>query len=91
MLENVLENSLNTLSGTVQRITYRNEGNSYTVAEIKTKKDTLTVVGFLPFLNEGDSVVLHGNYVFHTTYGQQFKCDLCEVSAPATQTQILSF
>ena len=33
------------ISGTVERITYRNQSNSYTVAEVKLPGETVTVVG----------------------------------------------
>ena len=32
------------ISGTVERITYRNQSNSYTVAEVKLPGETVTVV-----------------------------------------------
>ena len=40
------------ISGTVERITYRNQSNSYTVAEVKLPGETVTVVGMLPVLTE---------------------------------------
>ena len=46
------------IEGQIEEIIYQNEVNGYTVAEILTDGDTLTVVGFLPFINKGDSLKL---------------------------------
>ncbi len=90
-MENVIENSVHTISGTVQRITYRNEGNSYTVADVKTNKETITVVGILPFLNEGDLAEFTGRFIVHPTYGQQFSAESFERKAPENSAAILRY
>ena len=79
------------IKGVVESITYRNKENSYTVIKLKTNNEEIVATGYMPFISENDSVILHGNYVFHSTYGQQFKCELCEVAVPQTQSQILKF
>ncbi len=79
------------LSGCVESITYRNRENGYTVFKLKTSDELIVVTGIMPFVNEGDSVTVHGEYVIHSTYGQQFKCNLCDVSMPTTQAQILKY
>ena len=38
------------VSGIIEKITYRNEANGYTVAEVKTKQERITVVGIIPFI-----------------------------------------
>ena len=42
------------LEGQLQEIIYQNDSNSYTIAVLKTEEDEYTVVGYLPFINEGD-------------------------------------
>ncbi len=79
------------LSGTVEKITYCNGVNSYTVAEINTKDETVTVVGILPFLNEGDTAVFTGEYTLHPTYGQQFKAESFEKTIPQNSAAILKY
>lgn len=61
------ENNLSELSGTVEKITYRNDVNCYTVAEIRAGKERVTVVGTLPYLSEGDAAVFFGTYTVHPT------------------------
>ena len=79
------------IKGTVESVTYRNKDNGYTVIKIKYNNESIVATGTMPFLSEGDVVQLHGNYVFHSTYGNQFKSELCEVSVPETQAQILRY
>ncbi len=42
------------LKGQVEEIIYQNELNSYTIAELATESDLITIVGYLPFVNVGD-------------------------------------
>ena len=53
-MQDILTDSVKEIKGTVERITYRNEGNSYTVAEVKADGKSQTVVRILPILTEGD-------------------------------------
>ena len=46
--------------GEVQSIIYKNESNSYTIAEFETDEEITTVVGYLPFVNIGDTLNLIG-------------------------------
>ena len=72
------------ISGTVERITYKNQNNGYTVAEVKLPGESITVVGMLPFLTEGDCAVFYGSYTVHPTYGRQFKAESFERKTPET-------
>lgn len=82
---------LQAIVGTVQRITFRNESNCYTVAEVRSGKEVLTVVGILPFLNEGDNAEFTGNYTVHPTYGQQFAAKAFERRVPENAAAILRY
>jgi len=47
------------IKGQILEIIYRNDSNSYTIAELeKDDGDNLTVVGYLPFIEEGDTLKL---------------------------------
>ncbi len=85
------EISLTEISGTVERITYQNSANGYTVASVKTKEEEITVVGILPFLNEGDTASFLGEYTLHPTYGQQFKAVEFKRIIPQNQADILKY
>ena len=80
-----------TLTGTVNRITYKNETNGYTVAEVRADKENVTVVGILPFLNEGDLADFYGKYIIHPSYGQQFSALSFERKIPQNAAAILRY
>ena len=78
------------LTGEITSIIYQNEINSYTIAEmyvdeIDGKEDNLiTIVGYLPFVVEGDELKIVGKFVEHKEYGRQFKVDTFEKLMPQT-------
>lgn len=72
------------ITGEVQGIIYKNEVNSYTIAEFETEEEATTIVGYLPFVNEGDNLKLVGKFVEHKEYGRQFKVDTFEKMMPQT-------
>lgn len=74
--------------GEIQSIIYQNEVNSYTIAEFETEEERTTVVGYLPFIHEGDSLKLIGKFVEHKDYGIQFKIDTFEKLMPKTAKAI---
>ncbi len=79
------------ISGIIDKITFRNEANAYTVAVLKTKAEQIVVVGTLPFINEGDSVELSGEYTVHATYGEQFKVSSFTQKTPENAAAILRY
>ena len=72
------------ITGQITEIIYQNEINCYTVAEFTMEKEIVTVVGYLPFINQGDSLKLIGKFVTHQDYGEQFKIDTFEKIMPQT-------
>ena len=79
------------ISGTVERITYKNQNNGYTVAEVKLPGESITVVGMLPFLTEGDCAVFYGSYTVHPTYGRQFKAESFDRKTPENAAAVLRY
>ena len=74
--------------GEIQSIIYQNEVNGYTIAEFEGEEEETTVVGYLPFIHEGDSLKLFGKFVEHKDYGRQFKIDTFEKLMPKTAKAI---
>ena len=70
--------------GQITDIIFQNETNCYTVAEFTMENEVTTVVGYLPFINEGDSLKLFGKYITHQDYGEQFKIETFEKIMPQT-------
>ena len=72
------------LKGEIVDVIYKNEVNSYTIANLETESEIFTVVGYLPFINVGDNLKLEGKFVTHQEYGRQFKIDTFEKIMPET-------
>jgi exodeoxyribonuclease V alpha subunit len=97
---------MDTLSGAVERITYYNAENGYTVLRLRpdikmanrfTNKSSLnadglaTVVGNLPELSPGEHLRLQGQWDNHPKHGPQFKVEVCEQTLPATVAGIQGY
>lgn len=72
------------ITGEIKDIIYKNEINSYTIADFETDEEETTIVGYLPFVNPGDTLKLIGKFVEHKDYGRQFKIDTFEKLMPQT-------
>lgn len=74
------------LEGAVERITYYNEENGYSVVRLNVRgeRDLVTIVGHLPEVNPGERLRLEGVWANHPQYGRQFKAETCEQMLPAT-------
>ena len=72
------------LTGIIEEIIYQNEINSYTIAVLTTEDEMVTIVGYLPFINIGDTIKVVGKFVTHKEYGEQFKIDTFEKLMPQT-------
>ena len=73
------------LEGEIIEIIYKNELNSYCIAVMQTSTDDeITIVGYLPFINVGDTIKVVGKIVEHQEYGEQFKVDTFEKQMPQT-------
>lgn len=75
------------LEGVLERITYANEENGYTVARVDTGRgsnDLLTVVGSLLGAQPGESLRMEGRWSSHAQYGKQFTVENYTTILPAT-------
>ncbi|MCO6453583.1 MAG: ATP-dependent RecD-like DNA helicase [Caldilineales bacterium] len=80
---------MQTLTGVIERITYHNEENGYTVARLTPERGAQeTVVGNMLGINVGESVELRGVWTSHTQYGRQFKVEDFKTVLPATAVGI---
>ena len=79
------------LIGEVQDIIYQNETNGYTIAVLETDKEEITIVGYLPFVTNGDTLKVRGNYVEHKDYGTQFKIITFEKTMPKDEVSIKKY
>lgn len=70
----------------VERITYQNAENGYTVLKcaVKNAQDLVTVVGVMPDTHVGSVLALEGFWKVDAKYGRQFSVEKFEETLPAT-------
>jgi exodeoxyribonuclease V alpha subunit len=70
----------------VERITYQNPENGYTVLKVNVKgyDDLVTVVGSLLDANVGSVLLIEGDWKMDAKYGKQFMAQKWEETMPAT-------
>jgi exodeoxyribonuclease V alpha subunit len=73
------------ISGYIERLTFHNVENGYTVAQLKQpKKDSLVcLVGSMPGIQPGETVRCFGSWKNHLVHGKQFEIANFQVEAPA--------
>jgi exodeoxyribonuclease V alpha subunit len=89
---------MDSLSGSVERLTYYNSENGYTVLRLRpdrarglpglSRDGLATIVGNLPELNPGEHLSLKGRWGNHPKHGYQFNVEICEQTLPATTAGI---
>lgn len=74
------------LEGTIDRITFQNDENGYTIARLipDGKSGFVTIVGNLLGVKVGASFRLRGRWITHARYGKQFTVEDFEERLPAT-------
>ena len=97
---------MDSLSGSVERITFYNPENGYTVLRLRPEHpkgihavpksglsfDGLaTVVGNLPEVSPGEHLRLQGHWDKHPKHGSQFKVEVCEQTLPVTVAGIQGY
>ena len=77
---------LTQLSGQIEKITYTNEENGFTIALVKVEaqKDPVTVVGNLMAPTPGEILEMQGHWANHPKFGKQFKVVQFKTKVPAT-------
>jgi len=88
------------LTGVVERVTFYNEENGYTVVKITPEKripdaeardGTVAVVGVMPELGTGETVRFTGYWIDDAKYGRQFRAETCTPIVPTTEAGIIAY
>jgi exodeoxyribonuclease V alpha subunit len=74
------------LQGQIERITYSNEDNGFTIAKVKVygRRELVTVVGNLLSPMAGEIIKMKGEWANHPKYGKQFKIVHYKTQVPAS-------
>ncbi|MGC4047396.1 MAG: helix-hairpin-helix domain-containing protein [Armatimonas sp.] len=86
---------LDVLECLIERVTFHNEENGYSVLKVlpsdvrdKVKADLIPVIGNFPNPVVGESLKIYGWWDKHPQHGRQFKAEKYEVLRPATAAAI---
>ncbi|MBQ6738688.1 MAG: ATP-dependent RecD-like DNA helicase [Synergistaceae bacterium] len=77
----------------IERITYHNEENGYSVVKVSANgySDIVAAVGIMPEVHVGSIFNLYGSWKIHPKFGQQFSFERCEETLPATVNGIMKY
>lgn len=70
------------LEGYVEKVVFRNDENGYTVLNLSSEDDDITLVGNFSVISEGEYIKAEGIYTSHQIYGEQFQVKTYEVQEP---------
>src|SRR4051812_8486253 len=73
-----------TLAGTVERVTFHNAGNGFCVLKVhaRGKRDLVTVVGHAPTIGAGEWITASGAWVSDRVHGLQFRANVLKATPP---------
>ena len=83
--------TLKRIEGNVVHITFQSEDTGFTVLELETETEYITVVGEMAGIGEGQKLVAFGDYTNHPSFGVQFKAEKVEVSLPSDANAIYTY
>lgn len=79
------------VSGTVVKITYRNENNQYTIFRMAGGEEAAAVVGVFPMLGEGETLRVWGRWEENITYGRQLRAQRFTRTPPESEQAMLRY
>ncbi len=92
MINSDVKNPLDEITGTVENVIFQNTENGYTVIDLFDERgDLYTAVGIMPYVTAGDTVMLAGRWVSHSTFGKQFAVEYFDRCLPSEGTDILRY
>jgi len=78
---------MESITGTVEKIVYRNEENGYVIAKVSQEKNEeklATIVGSIASINIGETYELKGEWVNNPKYGWQFNFENYQLILPTS-------
>ena len=72
------------IRGVVDNIVFQNKENGYTVADIDSNGELITIVGKMPQLREGQQIEATGDFVRSQKWGEQFSVSHFETKEPSS-------
>ena len=81
------------LEGTVERITFYNPENGFTVARVRTRgrREPVAVVGVLPAVQPGERLAMTGRWQTDPQHGAQFRPETAEARPPEALEDLVRY
>ncbi len=79
------------IEGIVSNIRYRNEESGYSVMTLDCSDSDITIVGTMPFFNEGDRIEVEGDFTYHDKYGEQINVKNVRLKKPSDRESIIKY
>ncbi|MBQ8107687.1 MAG: AAA family ATPase [Ruminococcus sp.] len=79
---------LEKIQGEVDSIVFKSEDTGFCVLMLNMDNDLITVVGDMGDVEEGEELVLTGEFTHHRKFGEQFKVSIFERKLPSTAAAI---
>lgn len=70
------------IKGTVEKVVFRNAENGYSVLTVSDSVISITAVGVVPPISEGEVVELEGDMITNAKYGEQLKITSAKICLP---------
>ena len=70
------------IQGFIDHFIFQSDKDGYKIMSFSTSEEDIIVVGTFPGIDEGENLVIQGEYIEHATYGRQFKAHSYKVSEP---------
>ena len=83
----------NTLLGHIERVTYHNSENHYTIARFRIEKTggLVTILGTMPDPSPGESLKVIGRWETHPRYGSQLRISAYETLLPDRKEALVKY
>lgn len=76
------------LTGIIESVIYRNSENGYTVLDVFSRGEMITVSGKFPIVGIGEQLELEGEFKMNLRYGEQFVAESVRVDKPTDKASI---
>lgn len=79
------------IEGYVENIVFKSDNSMFSVIEVDYENTLLTVVGNLINVQQGEKIILYGEFTSHHKYGHQFKAKAFETKLPSSTNAIKKY
>src|SRR3990167_4659977 len=79
------------LKGNIEKFIFQSTDTGFCVFILKSKSESITILGYFPSLQIGQDVSLNGKWVEHPKFGRQFEAQSCIPIIPTSKLGLIKF